>query len=147
MEHAFPPESFQQENRTTFSKSHLFPGIFQWNAGKTCVPLTSQAEFLEFLGEWHGKSPLFFWTECSKRKFVFHFFNAIFDTSFRPSPSFFCNWNWSVQSFSTFGNVRHNSVTSQHGGLKYFESEVKICRASGFSSSVSRLVVNREFKQ
>ena len=43
--------------------------------------------------------------------------------------------------------MRHNSVTSQHGGLKYFESEVKICRASGFSSSVSRLVVNREFKQ
>ena len=32
MRHAFPPESFQREHRTTFSKYHFFPGIFQWNA-------------------------------------------------------------------------------------------------------------------
>ena len=32
MQHAFPPESFQRENRTTFSKYRLFPRIFQWNA-------------------------------------------------------------------------------------------------------------------
>ena len=32
MEHAFPSKSFQRENRTTFSKFQLFPGIFQWNA-------------------------------------------------------------------------------------------------------------------
>ena len=58
MEHVFPPESFQRENRTTFSKFHLFPGIFQWNARKTCVPLTSQLELPEFLGKW--KAPLVF---------------------------------------------------------------------------------------
>ena len=40
---------FQQENGTTFSKVHLFPGIFQWNAHKMCVPLTSQLKFPEFL--------------------------------------------------------------------------------------------------
>ena len=35
------------------------------------------------------KVVLFFRTEYSKREFVFHFFKAIFDTSFRPSRSFF----------------------------------------------------------
>ena len=35
------------------------------------------------------KVVLFFRTEYSKRKFVFDFFKAIFDTSFRPSRSFF----------------------------------------------------------
>ena len=49
-------ENFQRENRTTFSKFHLFSGTFPWNAWKTCVPLTSQPEFPEFLGKW--KSPL-----------------------------------------------------------------------------------------
>ena len=53
MDHAFPPERFQRENRTTFSKFFLFPGTFQWNAWKTCVPLTSQPEFAEFLGKWN----------------------------------------------------------------------------------------------
>ena len=61
MEHAFPPESFQRENRTTFSKFHLFPATFHWNAKKTCVPLTSQPEFTEFLGKW--KAP--FMSSCT----------------------------------------------------------------------------------
>ena len=56
MEHAFSPENFQRENRTTFLKFHLFPGTFQWNISKTCVLLTSQPEFPEFLGKW--KTPL-----------------------------------------------------------------------------------------
>ena len=43
------------------------------------------------------KVVLFFRSECSKRKFVFHFFKAIFDTSFRPSRSFSGKWNWFVQ--------------------------------------------------
>ena len=43
------------------------------------------------------KVVLFFRTEYSKREFVFHFFKAIFDTSFRPSRSFFGKWNWLVQ--------------------------------------------------
>ena len=33
----------------------------------------------------------------SKQKFVFHFFKAIFDTSFRPSRMFFGKGNWFVQ--------------------------------------------------
>ena len=37
------------------------------------------------------KAALFFRTEYSKRKFVFQFFKAIFDTSFRPSLSFLVN--------------------------------------------------------
>ena len=49
----------------------------------------------------HGTSEkvvLLFRTECSKRKFVFHFFNkAIFDTCFRLSRPFFGKWNWFVQ--------------------------------------------------
>jgi len=40
-----------------------------------------------------AKVVLFFWTECSKRKFVFYFFKAIFDTSFEHSPWFFGKWN------------------------------------------------------
>ena len=40
---------------------------------------------------------LFFRTEYSKQKFVFHYFKAIVDTSFRPSRSFFGKWNWFVQ--------------------------------------------------
>ena len=35
-----------------FQKFHLFPGTFQWNARKTCVPLTYHPEFPEFLGKW-----------------------------------------------------------------------------------------------
>ena len=52
MEHAFSPEIFQRENRTTFLKFQLFPGTFQWYAQKTCVPLTSHLEFSEFLSKW-----------------------------------------------------------------------------------------------
>ena len=35
--------------------------------------------------------------ECSKQKFVFHFFKAIFEISFRPSRPFFGKQNWLVQ--------------------------------------------------
>ena len=35
------------------------------------------------------KVVLFFLTECFKRKFEFHFFKAVFDTSFRPPQPFF----------------------------------------------------------
>ena len=52
MEHIFPSESFQWENRTTFSEVPFIPEIFQWNEPKTCVPFTSQPEFPEFLGKW-----------------------------------------------------------------------------------------------
>ena len=48
----FPSESFQRENRTTFSEVPFIPEIFQWNEPKTCVPFTSQQEFPEFLGKW-----------------------------------------------------------------------------------------------
>ena len=40
---------------------------------------------------------LFLRTGYSKQKFVFHFFNAIFDTSFRTSRPFSGKWNWFVQ--------------------------------------------------
>ena len=43
------------------------------------------------------KVVLFFWMEYCKRKFVFHSFKAIFDTSFRPLRPFFSKWNWFVQ--------------------------------------------------
>ena len=39
------------------------------------------------------KVVLFFRVECSKQKFVFHSFKAIFGTSFRPSRSFSGKWN------------------------------------------------------
>ena len=40
---------------------------------------------------------LFFPMEYSKRKFVFHSFKAIFDTSYRPSRPFLGKWNWFAQ--------------------------------------------------
>ena len=40
---------------------------------------------------------LFFRTDCCKRKFEFHFFKAIFDTSFRHSLPVFGKWNWIVR--------------------------------------------------
>ena len=51
MEHAFSPENFQRENRTLFLEFRLFPGTFQWNASKTCVPSTTQPEFPEVNGK------------------------------------------------------------------------------------------------
>ena len=57
MDHAFSPEIFQRENRTTFLKFQLFPGTFQWNAWERCVPLPSQPEFPEFLSQ-YGKRPV-----------------------------------------------------------------------------------------
>ena len=60
----------------------------------------------DFFGRSSGEFPgatehlkkvvLFFRTEYSKQKFVFHFYKAIFDTSFRRSPSFSGKWNWFV---------------------------------------------------
>ena len=38
--------------------------------------------------------------EYYKRKFVFHYFKAIFDSSFKPSRSFLGKWNWFVQMVS-----------------------------------------------
>ena len=49
-----------------------------------------------------GKVFLFFRTECSKRKFVFHFFKAIFDTSFGPPQSFFGKWIWFALMVNAF---------------------------------------------
>ena len=40
------------------------------------------------------KVVLFSCSECSDRKFVFHFFKAIFDTTFRLSWPFFAEWNY-----------------------------------------------------
>ena len=54
------------------------------------------------ISESNGKSQnvvRIFRTGCSKRKFVFDFFKANFDTSFRLSRQFFEKWNW----FSTNG--------------------------------------------
>ena len=49
-----------------------------------------------------NKVVLFFRAECSKRKSVFHFFNTIFDTSFRPSRSFFANGTVFYRVFQKF---------------------------------------------
>ena len=52
--------------------------------------------FREERNIWKG-SPVFFRTEYSKQKFVFHLLKAIVDTSFRSSRSFFGECNWFVQ--------------------------------------------------
>ena len=62
------------------------------------------------ISESNGKSQnvvRFFRTGCSKRKFVFHFFNANFATSFRPSRPFSGRWNWFAQMENAIpgGNV------------------------------------------
>ena len=45
------------------------------------------------ISESNGKSQTVVRTRCSKRKFVFHFFKATFDTSSRLSWQFFGKWN------------------------------------------------------
>ena len=47
------------------------------------------------------KVVLCFRREYFRQKFVFHFFKATFDTSFRPSQSFSYKWNWFVQMVNT----------------------------------------------
>ena len=64
----------------------------RWN-----TPLGSFQRKISGSNRTSEKVVLFFRTEYSKREFVFHFFKAIFDTSFRPSRSFFGKWNWFVQ--------------------------------------------------
>ena len=53
--------------------------------------------FREQRNVWKGIPDLFSRSQCSKRKFVFHFIKAIFDTDFRPSRLFFGKWNRFVQ--------------------------------------------------
>ena len=69
----------------------------RWN-----VPLGSFQRKISGSNGTSEKVVLFFRTEYSKRKFVFDFFKAIFDTSFRPSRSFFGKWNWFVQCSTRF---------------------------------------------
>ena len=52
---------------------------------------------------------LFFRTEYSKQKFVFHYFKAIFDTSFRPLQSFSGKWNWFVQMVNAISGAKFTS--------------------------------------
>ena len=47
------------------------------------------------------KIVLIFRIEYPLQKFVFHFFKAMFDTSFRPSRPFSGKWNWFVQMVNT----------------------------------------------
>ena len=63
----------------------------KWNTTFWVVPAEN---FGKQQNIWKGS--LFFRMECSKRKFVFHFFKAIFDISFRLSRPFFGKWNWIV---------------------------------------------------
>ena len=70
MEHTFPSESFQRENRTTFSEVPFISEIFQWNEPQTCVPFTSQPEFPEFLGKW--KMPTVSNVSCNLFRFDDH---------------------------------------------------------------------------
>ena len=71
MDHAFSPEIFQRENRTTFLKFQLFPGTFQWNAWKRCVPLPSQPEFPEFLSIWKAPHVTFKRPSQGFRRFTY----------------------------------------------------------------------------
>ena len=78
-----------------FTIKKEFPGNrleSRWN-----TPLGSFQRKISGSNGTSEKVVLFFRTEYSKRKFVFDFFKAIFDTSFRPSRSFFGKWNWFVQ--------------------------------------------------
>ena len=73
-------------------------------SGKSCWKVNGTRLFGSFQWKIPGnngtsdKVVLVIRTECSQRKFVFHFFKAIFDTSFPPSRPFsvnetdFCKW-------------------------------------------------------
>ena len=63
-------------------------GKFSWKVNGTRLFKSFQRQISGSNGT-SEKVVLFFRTEYFKRKFVFHFFKAIFDTSFRPSRSFF----------------------------------------------------------
>ena len=68
------------------------------------------------------KAVLFLRTEYSKRKFVFQFFKAIFDTSFRPSLSFLVNRTY---------------LYKRHAGRKLTSPEFCV---PGFAQTVDRLM-------
>ena len=68
------------------------------------------------------KAVLFLRTEYSKRKFVFQFFKAIFDTSFRPSLSFLVNITY---------------LYKRHAGRKLTSPEFCV---PGFAQTVDRLM-------
>ena len=58
------------------------------------------------------KVVLFFRVEYSKWKFVFHFLEAILDTSFRPSRPFFGKWNWFVLMVLMVNAIEGTKFTS-----------------------------------
>ena len=104
MEHAFSTAIFQRENMITFLKFQVFPGTFQWNARKTCVPLTSQPEFPVFRSKWRAPHITFKRPPQGFRRFTYvsslnvktscfaywggiHFAVGILLLSFRFSPS------------------------------------------------------------
>ena len=87
MEHTFPSESFQQENRTTFSEVPFIPEIFQWNEPKTCVPFTSQLELPEFLGKW--KTPFVLDVKIGNASNSVHLFLDISEEQIKIAPE--CN--------------------------------------------------------
>ena len=72
-----------------------FSGKPGWKVNRTRLFGSSQRKISGRNGT-SEKVVLFSRMEYSKRKFVFHFFKAIFDTSFRPSRPFSGKWNWFV---------------------------------------------------
>ena len=91
MEHTFPSESSQQENRRSSVYSGrevpFIPEIFQWNEPKTCVPFTSQLELPEFLGKW--KTPFVLDVKIGNASNSVHLFLDISEEQIKIAPE--CN--------------------------------------------------------
>ena len=81
-----------------------------------------------------GKVILFFRTECSNRKCVFHWWNRILDTSYRLSRPFFGKETWFVQMVNT---IPESTSPGYFGGYYIFR-EVKQRRF--WATRVNRLL-------
>ena len=103
----------KQENPATEATEvvyHLqkFSGKFGWKVNGTRLCRSSQRKISGSNGT-SEKGVLFFRMECSQQKFVFHFFKAIFDTSFRPSRPFSGKCDWFVQMLNAISGTNFTS--------------------------------------
>ena len=121
------------------------------------------------ISESNGKSEkvdLFFRREYSKRKFVFHFFKAIFDTSSRPSRPFSGKWNCVVQMVNAipgrhlpvlnFANYLPKPWTNRFAHVNGKQPQclfINLSSSSSFHSAIryfvfaKRLKSSREFRR
>ena len=80
------------ETRSCLPFTKKFPEKFGWKVNGSRLHGSFQRKISRRNNGTSGKVVLFVQTEFSKGKLVYHFFKAIFDTSFRPLRPFLGKW-------------------------------------------------------